>query len=78
MASRYLSAGYSVYGEARRREGLADLLDKGMSWCDTPRAVAQSVDIVITSIPNDDVLREIASGDDGIQAVSRTARSGST
>jgi 3-hydroxyisobutyrate dehydrogenase len=68
MASRYLSAGYSVYGEARRSEGLEDLLDEGLSWCDTPREVAQSADIVITSIPNDDVLREIASGDDGIQA----------
>jgi len=68
MASRYLSAGYSVYGEARSREGLEHLLDGGLSWCDTPREVAQSADIVITSIPNDDVLREIASGDDGIQA----------
>jgi 3-hydroxyisobutyrate dehydrogenase-like beta-hydroxyacid dehydrogenase len=68
MASRYLSAGYSVYGEARSTEGLEHLLDEGLSWCDTPREVAQSADIVITSIPNDDVLREIASGDDGIQA----------
>jgi 3-hydroxyisobutyrate dehydrogenase-like beta-hydroxyacid dehydrogenase len=68
MASRYLSAGYPVYGEARSREGLEHLLDEGLSWCDTPREVAQSADIVITSIPNDDVLREIASGDDGIQA----------
>jgi 3-hydroxyisobutyrate dehydrogenase-like beta-hydroxyacid dehydrogenase len=68
MASRYLSAGYSVYGEARSREGLEHLLDESLRWCDTPREVAQSADIVITSIPNDDVLREIASGDDGIQA----------
>ena len=58
MASRYLSAGYSVYGEARSREGLEHLLDEGLSWCDTPREVAQSADIVITSIPNDEVLRE--------------------
>jgi 3-hydroxyisobutyrate dehydrogenase-like beta-hydroxyacid dehydrogenase len=68
MASRYLSAGYSVYGEARSREGLEHLLDEGLHWCDTPRELAQSADIVITSIPNDDTLREIASGDDGIQA----------
>jgi 3-hydroxyisobutyrate dehydrogenase-like beta-hydroxyacid dehydrogenase len=68
MASRFLSAGYPVSGEARSRDGLEHLLDEGLSWCDTPREVAQSADIVITSIPNDDVLREIASGDDGIQA----------
>jgi 3-hydroxyisobutyrate dehydrogenase-like beta-hydroxyacid dehydrogenase len=68
MASRYLSAGYSVYGEARSREGAQHLLDEGVSWCDTPREVAQAADVVITSIPNDEVLREIASGDDGIRA----------
>jgi len=68
MASRYLSAGYPVYGEAKSREGLEDLLDEGLNWCDTPREVAQSADVVITSIPNDDVLREIAAGDDGILA----------
>ncbi len=68
MASRYLSAGYSVYGDARSREGHEHLLDEGLRWCDTPREVAQSADVVITSIPNDDALREIASGDDGIQA----------
>jgi 3-hydroxyisobutyrate dehydrogenase-like beta-hydroxyacid dehydrogenase len=68
MASRYLSDGYSVYGEARSREGHEHLLDEGLRWCDTPREVAQSADIVITSIPDDDTLREIASGDDGIQS----------
>jgi 3-hydroxyisobutyrate dehydrogenase-like beta-hydroxyacid dehydrogenase len=68
MASRYLSAGYSVSGEAKSREGLEPLLDEGLRWCDTPREVAQAADIVITSIPSDDVLREIASGDDGIEA----------
>jgi 3-hydroxyisobutyrate dehydrogenase-like beta-hydroxyacid dehydrogenase len=68
MASRYLSAGYPVWGEARSRDGLEHLLGEGLGWCDTPREVAQSADIVITSIPSDDVLREIASGDDGIVA----------
>jgi 3-hydroxyisobutyrate dehydrogenase-like beta-hydroxyacid dehydrogenase len=68
MASRYLSAGYPVWGEARSRDGLEHLLDEGLGWCDTPREVAQSADIVITSIPSDDVLREIASGEDGIVA----------
>jgi 3-hydroxyisobutyrate dehydrogenase-like beta-hydroxyacid dehydrogenase len=68
MAARYLGAGYTVYGEAAHREGLEDLLDQGLTWCDTPREVAQSADVVITSIPSDDVLREIAAGDDGLVA----------
>ncbi len=68
MAARYLDAGYPVYGEARSKEGLEQLLDQGLSWCDTPRELAQSADVVITSIPSDDVLREIAGGSDGIVA----------
>jgi 3-hydroxyisobutyrate dehydrogenase-like beta-hydroxyacid dehydrogenase len=68
MAARLLAAGYTVYGEARGREGLEDLLDQGLGWRDTPREVARSADVVITSIPNDDVLKDVASGPDGILA----------
>ena len=68
MAARYLSAGHPVYGDATSREGHEQLLDEGLRWCDTPREVAQSADIVFTSIPNDDVLEEVASGRDGILA----------
>ena len=68
MAARLLAAGYTVHGEARSREGLEHLLDEGLSWRDTPREVAQSADVVITSIPSDEVLRDVASGPDGILA----------
>ena len=68
MAARYLAAGYPVYGETRSKEGLEQLLDQGLSWCDTPRELAESAEVVIISIPNDDVLREIAGGSDGIVA----------
>jgi 3-hydroxyisobutyrate dehydrogenase-like beta-hydroxyacid dehydrogenase len=68
MASRYLDAGYTVHGEARSKDGTDGLLGKGLKWRDTPRDLAESVEIVFTSIPNDDVLREVASGDDGIIA----------
>jgi 3-hydroxyisobutyrate dehydrogenase len=68
MAARYLDAGYTVHGEARSKDGTEELLGKGLQWRDTPRALAESVEIVFTSIPNDDVLREVASGDDGILA----------
>ena len=68
MAARYLASGYQVYGEARSREGLDQLFDEGLSWRNTPRDVAQAADIVFTSIPNDDVLRDVASGADGILA----------
>ena len=68
MAARYLGAGYTVCGEARHKAGTEKLLRDGLRWRDTPRQVAESADIVFTSIPNDEVLRGVASGADGIIA----------
>jgi 3-hydroxyisobutyrate dehydrogenase len=68
MAARYLAAGYPVYGEARSRAHAEKLLDEGLSWRETPRELAESVETVFTSIPNDDALRDVASGPDGIVA----------
>jgi 3-hydroxyisobutyrate dehydrogenase-like beta-hydroxyacid dehydrogenase len=68
MAARYLAAGYRVHGEAKGRSGAEQLIEEGLLWHETPREVAQSAEIVFTSIPNDEVLREIASGPDGIVA----------
>lgn len=68
MAARYLDAGYQVYGEARSKAGEDELLSEGLTWCETPRELAESAEVVFTSIPNDDVLREVASGEEGILA----------
>ncbi len=68
MADRFLDAGYVVSGEARHRDGSEELVERGLRWYDTPRELAQAVEIVFTSIPNDDVLRDIARGSDGIPA----------
>jgi len=68
MAARLLAAGYSVHGEAESREHAAHLIEQGLQWCGTPREVAEAVDIVFTSLPDDRVLEEVASGPDGILA----------
>ena len=68
MAARFLAAGYTVYGESLHREDVQDLVDEGLVWRDTPREVAESADVVFTSVPNDDVLRGVAAGPDGILA----------
>jgi 3-hydroxyisobutyrate dehydrogenase-like beta-hydroxyacid dehydrogenase len=67
-AARYLAAGYAVYGEARNRNGAQWLIDQGLRWVDTPREVAQAADVVMTSLPNDDVVESIATGADGLLA----------
>ena len=68
MAARFVAAGYTVYGESRDRRHADDLIHKGLQWRDTPREVAETADVVFTSIPNDDVLESVASGADGILA----------
>jgi 3-hydroxyisobutyrate dehydrogenase-like beta-hydroxyacid dehydrogenase len=68
MAARFLAAGYTVYGETRHREGAHDLEGEGLIWRDTPREIAESTDVVFTSVPNDSALEAVASGDDGLLA----------
>jgi 3-hydroxyisobutyrate dehydrogenase len=68
MAARYLAAGHTVYGEDRDREHAQWLVDQGLGWVDTPRALAEAADIILTSLPNDDVVESVASGPDGIVA----------
>jgi 3-hydroxyisobutyrate dehydrogenase-like beta-hydroxyacid dehydrogenase len=68
MAARYLAAGYTVYGEARNRNGAQWLIDQGLHWVDTPREVAETADIVMTSLPDDDVVESVTTGPDGLLA----------
>jgi 3-hydroxyisobutyrate dehydrogenase-like beta-hydroxyacid dehydrogenase len=68
MAARLLAAGYTVYGESRKRRDAQDLEHGGLRWRDTPREIAQAADVVLTSVPDDDALESIASGPDGILA----------
>ena len=68
MAARYLAAGYTVYGEDRDREHAQSLVDQGLRWANTPRALAETVDVVMTSLPNDDIVKAVAAGPDGIVA----------
>jgi 3-hydroxyisobutyrate dehydrogenase-like beta-hydroxyacid dehydrogenase len=68
MAARLLAAGYSVHGEAQSPERAEHLIEQGLQWRDTPRELAESADVVFTSLPDDRVLDEVASGPDGILA----------
>jgi 3-hydroxyisobutyrate dehydrogenase len=68
MAARFLAAGFAVYGMERSRDHAQSLLDAGLQWGDTPRAVAEAADVVFTSVPDDAALKEVASGPDGILA----------
>ncbi|MDX6279490.1 MAG: hypothetical protein QOH03_561, partial [Kribbellaceae bacterium] len=68
MAGRLLDAGYPVYGTDRSRERREPLVNGGLHWRETPSDVAKVADVVFTSLPDDAVLDEVASGPDGMLA----------
>jgi len=68
MAARFLAAGYPVFGAQRNRAHARQLIEQGLEWRDSPREVAEAAGVVLTSVPDDAVLEEVASGADGILA----------
>jgi len=68
MARRLLATGYSVTGFNRTKEKVQWLLETGMKWADSPRAVAESSDIIFSMIANNSALRAVTEGNDGILA----------
>jgi 3-hydroxyisobutyrate dehydrogenase-like beta-hydroxyacid dehydrogenase len=68
MVKRLLDAGHTVTGYNRTKSKAQWLLDAGMKWADTPRAVAQSAEITFSMVTNTEALKAIALGPDGLLA----------
>jgi len=68
MVNRLLSKGHAVTGYNRTRAKADRLLQKGMKWADSPRAVAAAADVVFSMVTNSAALQTIVEGADGILA----------
>jgi 3-hydroxyisobutyrate dehydrogenase len=68
MVERLLSKGHTVTGYNRTRQKAQWLIDKGMKWADSPRAVSQASDVTMSMVTNSEALRAITEGPDGIIA----------
>jgi len=68
MVKRLLDAGHSVIGYNRTRSKAEWLLEAGMTWGETPRAVAEAVDYTFSMVTNTEALRSITDGPDGLLA----------
>ncbi|XGI83827.1 2-hydroxy-3-oxopropionate reductase [Halorutilales archaeon Cl-col2-1] len=66
MAENLLDAGYSVVGNNRSPEPVEDLVSQGADSAATPEEVAERSDVVISVLPDSDVVRDVALGDDGV------------
>jgi 3-hydroxyisobutyrate dehydrogenase-like beta-hydroxyacid dehydrogenase len=68
MVNRLIDKGHVVTGYNRTRAKAEWLIKKGMHWADSPRAVAQSADVVFTMVTNAIALTTITEGPDGLLA----------
>ena len=68
VVKRLLDTGHSVTGWNRTKSRGQWLVDLGMHWGETPRLVAQTVDVTFSMVANTEALRAVTSGPDGIIA----------
>ena len=68
MVKRLLDKGHRVTGYNRTRSKAQWLIDAGMRWADSPRAVAEASDVVLSMVTDSKALRAVTDGPDGIVA----------
>ena len=68
MVQRLLNAGHTVTGYNRTKARADWLLAKGMLWGDSPRAVTEAADVILSMVSNTQALEAITGGPDGVLA----------
>jgi 3-hydroxyisobutyrate dehydrogenase-like beta-hydroxyacid dehydrogenase len=68
MARRLMDAGHPVTGYNRTKSKAQPLLDAGMRWGETPRAVAAATEITVSMVTNTAALDAVTDGAEGILA----------
>ena len=66
MVNRLLGKGHSVTGYNRTRSKAQWLIDQGMKWADSPRAVASASDFTLAMVTNAAAISAITEGSDGM------------
>lgn len=68
VVKRLLDAGHEVTGYNRTKSKAQWLLDAGMKWAESPRAVAEASDTSFSMVTNTSALQNVMEGTDGILA----------
>src|SRR5215467_5920691 len=66
MTEKLLEKGHTVTGYNRTKSKAQWLIDKGMKWADSPRAVCSAADVILSMVTNSQALSQIADGPNGI------------
>src|SRR2546428_6839583 len=68
MAERLMARGHTVTGYNRTRSKAQWLIDKGMKWADSPRAVAEASDYTFAMVTNAAAIAALTEGPEGLLA----------
>ena len=68
MVSRLLEKGHAMTGHNRTRSKAQWLVERGMKWGDSPRAVSSAADVTFVMVTNSEALKSVADGPDGFLA----------
>lgn len=66
IVPRLIDAGHEVTGWNRTESRALPLVQKGMSWAETPRQVASTSEAVFSIVTDGPAVREVALGDGGV------------
>jgi 3-hydroxyisobutyrate dehydrogenase-like beta-hydroxyacid dehydrogenase len=68
MVSRLLDKGHVVTGYNRTRSKAQWLIDRGMKFVDSPRAVSAAADVTLMMVTNTEAVKSVVDGPDGLLA----------
>ena len=68
IVPRLMNAGHRVTGWNRSRDKAVSLLEAGMLWAETPRAVAEQSELVFSIVTDAEAVKAVALGKDGVVA----------
>src|SRR5258705_2720106 len=68
MANRRADNGHYVTGYNRTRSKAQWLVDRGMTWGESPRAVAEAADVIFVMVTDSRSLESVSGGADGFLA----------
>src|SRR5713101_7137207 len=68
MVNRLLAKGHTMTGYNRTRSKAQWLIERGIRWADSPRAVSVAADVIFAMVTNSAALTAITDGPDGLLA----------
>ena len=66
MVEKFLEKGHTVTGYNRTKSKAQWLIDKGMKWADSPKAVGAAADTIFSMVTNSAAVSELAEGPNGV------------